>query len=297
MPRPHLWMLHGPTASGKTALAIALAKQLGAKILNTDARQLYIEMRIGVARPSPDELQTVYHHGIASHSIHEEVTAMSYAKWASPWIREQLEERGHVVMVGGSGLYAKSLLYHSDPLPKANHQLRASLETKWASEPESLLEELRQKDPEYAAIADLKNSRRVIRALEIISLTGQPYSSQRTSESELRPRFDADYHQFALWPDLPQLERRIAKRTSAMFEEGLQVEAESLKPFSVLPAMQTVGYREFYKNPLAKRSTIESLINTHTRQYAKRQLTWIQKQPGVERIVPGSSPEVLLSCI
>jgi tRNA dimethylallyltransferase len=297
MPRPHLWMLHGPTASGKTALAVALAKHLGARILNTDARQLYREMRIGVARPSLEELAEVYHHGIASHSIHDEVTAMSYAHWAESWVESELAERQHVVLVGGSGLYAKALLFHSDPLPKADPELRAALEAQWQQEPDQLVAELQAKDPVYAAQADLKNSRRVIRALEVIALTGASYSSQRTSETDPRPRFDANYHEFALWPDLRILEDRIALRTATMFDEGLAEEARALAPQAHLPALQTVGYREFYENPGADRPTLEALVRTHTRQYAKRQLTWIQKQPGVERIPLGSSPEVLLSCL
>ena len=290
-------MLHGPTASGKTALAVALAKHLGAKILNTDARQLFREMCIGVARPSEGELGEVYHHGIASHSIHDEVTAMSYAQWAQTWVEAQLDDHGHVVLVGGSGLYAKAMLYHSDPLPKADPELRATLDAKWQQEPDQLVAELQAKDPVYAAQADLKNSRRVIRALEVIALTGASYSSQRTSETDPRPRFDADYHEFALWPDLRVLEHRIALRTATMFDAGLPEEALALAPVAHLTALQTVGYREFYENPGADRPTLEALVRTHTRQYAKRQLTWIQKQSGVERIPLGSSPEVLLSCL
>lgn len=290
-------MLHGPTASGKTALAIALAKHVGARILNTDARQLYREMRIGVARPGKEELSSVYHHGIASHSIHDAVTAMSFAQWASPWLEAELAERGHAVLVGGSGLYAKALLYHSDPLPKADPELRHTLELRWKEDADALVEELHSKDPEYAAQADVKNSRRVIRALEVIELTGKTYSSQRTTEAHPRPRFDAEYHEFALWPAMPALESRIAQRTAAMFQEGLREEAQGLAAYADLPALQTVGYREFFEEPNADDTTLEALISIHTRQYAKRQLTWIQKQPGVERIPMGSGPEVLLSCL
>ncbi len=290
-------MLHGPTASGKTALAIALAKHVGARILNTDARQLYREMRIGVARPNEEELSSVYHHGIASHSIHDAVTAMSYAQWASPWMETELAERGQVVLVGGSGLYAKALLYHSDPFPEADPEFRKTMELRWKEDAEALVDELRSKDPDYAAQADVKNSRRVIRALEVIALTGKTYSSQRTTDTHPRPRFDAEYHEFALWPGMPALESRIAKRTAAMFREGLREEAQGLAAYADLPALQTVGYREFFEEPNADATSLKALISTHTRQYAKRQLTWIQKQPGVERIPLGSGPEVLLSCL
>ena len=114
-----LWMIHGPTASGKTGLAISLAKHLGTEIVNCDARQVYRELRIGVARPTDAELAAVPHHGIASHSIHEPLTAASYAAWAEPVVRDVLARTGSAVVVGGSGLYAKALLHGLDPMPAA----------------------------------------------------------------------------------------------------------------------------------------------------------------------------------
>ncbi len=294
MSRPQLWMLHGPTASGKTALAIALAKTLKAPIVNSDARQIYAEMSIGVARPSQRELAEAEHWGIASHSIHAPLTAMSYAQWARPLIADLLRSHGHVIVVGGSGLYARALLYATDTLPPAAPPLRAMLESQWEEEPQVLQAELIRLDPAYAAQADLQNSRRVIRALEIIALTGSPYSTQRTQESHPLPFFDADLHECALWPDMEILTERIAHRTRAMMNLGLREEAHSLAGFQDLRAMQTVGYREFYQHPAASDAALHALISTHTRQYAKRQCTWIQKQPALRRLPLGATVSDIL---
>jgi tRNA dimethylallyltransferase len=175
-------MIHGPTASGKTKLAIEWAKSLGCEILNCDARQIYKELKIGVARPSTQELGKIHHFGIASHSIHNPVSAVSYSKWAKPLIRTSLIKNGNIVIVGGSGLYAKALLYKLDILPNENKELREKLEKKWNEEPNQLVEYLKKMDPEYAKECDMKNSRRVIRAIEVIESSGEKYSDLRTQK-------------------------------------------------------------------------------------------------------------------
>lgn len=288
-------MLHGPTASGKTALAIALAQALRAPIVNCDARQLYRELSIGVARPSEEELAAAEHWGIASHSIHAPLTAMSYAQWARPIVQNLLTQHGNVIVVGGSGLYARALLYAWDALPAADPALRAELEAQWQQDPKALQAQLQALDPLYAAEADLQNSRRVIRALEIISLTGTPYSAQRTQEKAAQPYFqDTDLREWTIWPDMNELKMRIQERTQQMLSEGLREEAMALASFHHLPAMQTVGYREFYAYPKATEPELHALIATHTRQYAKRQCTWIQKQPHVQRVPMGVHVDALL---
>jgi len=294
MSPPALWMLHGPTASGKTRLAIDIAEAIGASILNCDARQVYRELNIGVARPSAEELQSVPHQGIATHSIHAPLTAMSYAQWARPWIQQELDAGRSIVIVGGSGLYAKALLYHSDALPQADPELRAILEARWEDDPDGLIKELQKKDPLYADKADLKNSRRVIRALEVILSTGMPYSSQRTTEATSKPFFRAALKEWAIWPDMDALTKQIHRRTKEMMRNGLPEEAHSLSPFKDFTAMQTVGYREFYQAPLSSLAVIEASIALHTRQYAKRQLTWLKKQPHVQPIPQAATLTSLL---
>ena len=294
MSRPHIWMLHGPTASGKTALAIALANKLQANVLNCDARQIYQELNIGVARPSDEELAAAHHLGIASHSIHSPLTAMSFAQWARPIVQEELSRHGHLVIVGGSGLYAKALLYETDALPAADPTVRTDLEARWNTDREALVQELVRRDPAYAAQVDLSNSRRVIRALEVITLSGQPYSAQRTMGREAKAHFDADLREIALWPPMEALTQRIQQRSGQMLAKGLRQEAENLAAYKSLTAMQTVGYREFYAHPDADDASIASLIATHTRQYAKRQLTWLKKQTGVRPVELGTTAEKLL---
>lgn len=276
-------------------MAIALAQALEAPIVNCDARQLYRELSIGVARPSEEELAAAEHWGIASHSIHAPLTAMSYAQWARPLVQDLLAQHGQVIVVGGSGLYARALLYAWDALPPADPALRAELEAQWKQDPKVLQTQLQALDPHYAAEADLQNSRRVIRALEIITLTGTPYSAQRTQAAAAQPYFlDADLREWAIWPDMTHLTQRIQARTHHMLGEGLREEAMALASFQNLPAMQTVGYREFYAYPEATEPELHAMIATHTRQYAKRQCTWIQKQPHVQRVPMGVQADELL---
>ncbi len=272
-----LWMIHGPTASGKTGLAISLAKHLGTEIVNCDARQVYRELRIGVARPTDAELAAVPHHGIASHSIHEPLTAASYAAWAEPVVRDVLARTGSAVVVGGSGLYAKALLHGLDPMPAADADYRAELEAVWKRDPRALVDRLVQLDPEYAAAADLQNARRVIRALEVIHRTGETYSAQRRGAA-LRS-WPVPVREIAL--DAPQdwLDARIAARCAAMMAEGLQAEALGLAEYADLSPLRTVGYQEFYAPdaPVDRDGEMTALLALRTRQYAKRQRTWLAK--------------------
>jgi tRNA dimethylallyltransferase len=271
-------MIHGPTASGKTALAIRLAKYLNTEVLNCDARQVYQELNIGVARPSIDELAEVPHHGIASHSIHSPLTAATYASWAETVLRDIIARTGNAVVVGGSGLYAVALLEGLDPMPPADLSLRASLEAKWTSNPSALAEELRRLDPTYAESADIHNSRRVIRALEVILTTGRPYSEHRLGNASRQ--WPLPVREVALDAPMEWLEKRIAIRSKKMLEDGLREEALGLKAWSQLTPLHTVGYREFYEvgAPVGDDVKMAEQIALRTRQYAKRQKTWIAKR-------------------
>lgn len=277
-PEPAIWMLHGPTASGKTALAIELAQFLGTEVINCDARQVYRELSIGVARPSAAERAAVPHHGIASHSIHEPLTAASYAEWAEPVLRDVIARTGSAVVAGGSGLYAMALLEGLDPMPPADPALRAQLEDRWASDPLALAAELQGLDPAYAATADLQNGRRVVRALEVIALTGTPYSQQRRG-SGLRS-WPLLVREVVLDAPMDWLEARIAQRSRQMMADGLRDEALGLQEWAHLTPLHTVGYREFYEPgaPVRDDAQMADRISLRTRQYAKRQKTWLAKQ-------------------
>lgn len=281
---PSIWMIHGPTASGKTSLAVELAKALGCEILSCDARQVYREMRIGVARPSEAELAEVRHHGIASHSIHEPLTAASYAAWAEPILRGILAQCGSAVVVGGSGLYAKALLEGLDPMPPALPEFRSELEAIWLKNPEELRARLRSLDPEYAAVADLQNPRRVLRALEVIESSGQAYSAQR--RGQVGRVWPVAVREVVLEADSQWLDPRIMERSMHMMAEGLRHEADGLKAFASLTPLQTVGYREFYepKSCALDDQAMTAQIALRTRQYSKRQRTWLAKIEGGLRI-------------
>tara|TARA_Y100000389_G_C17459078_1_gene520324 strand:+ start:280 stop:1167 length:888 start_codon:yes stop_codon:yes gene_type:complete len=287
-------MIHGPTASGKTKLAIEWAKSLRCEILNCDARQIYKELKIGVARPSNQELQKINHIGIASHSIHDPVSAVSYSKWAIPLIRTSLIKNGNIVIVGGSGLYAKAILYELDVLPNENMELREKLQKQWDEEPNQLVEYLKEMDPEYANECDIKNSRRVIRAIEVIKTSGKKFSDLRTQKF-LISNFDANIYEYAICPDFQELETRILLRTKNMFDSGLQREAMELEKYRELRALQTVGYKEFYTNPKASRKELILLIALRTRQYAKKQITWLKKDKNIIKMSPKNIAKLELS--
>ena len=284
-------MIHGPTAAGKTQLAIEWSQERNCEILSCDARQIYKELNIGVARPSLEDLNKVRHMGIASHTIHGSMTAISFAKWAKPLIDSSLKKHGEIVIVGGSGLYAKSILFKSDSLPAENIELRKQLEIEWSKNPDNLINELKKVDQEYAKNCDLKNSRRVIRALEIISTTGKKYSSLRT-QKVAKPNFHAMIHQFAIWPEMKDLETRILARTKNMLNSGLVEEAKKLEKHKDLRAMQTVGYKEIYTNPEGSKDQFLTKIALHTRQYAKRQMTWLKRENEIKKISIGPNATV-----
>jgi len=275
---PAIWMLHGPTASGKTALAIELAQFLGTEVINCDARQVYRELNIGVARPSAAERAAVPHHGIASHSIHEPLTAASYAEWAEPVLRDVIARTGSAVVAGGSGLYALALLEGLDPMPPADPALRTELEDRWAADPLALAAELQRADPLYAATADLQNARRVVRALEVITLTGTPYSQQR--RGSVSRSWPLPVREVVLNAPMDWLEPRIAQRSRQMMADGLRDEALGLQQWAQLTPLHTVGYREFYEPgaPVHDDAQMADRISLRTRQYAKRQKTWLAKR-------------------
>jgi len=272
-----LLVIAGPTASGKTQLAIDLAKQYNAAVLNADSRQVYAELQIGTARPTQEEMQGVAHHLFGHISIHQDYNASRYAQEAAGTLQRLFVGFDTLVLCGGTGLYIQALLEGLDDLPEANLELRKELEAKLEAEGiETLIRTLDALDPERAAKTDRKNPRRVIRAIEIASQ--QLDSNSNTRNSLLDSAWEVKG--YYLDPNRELLYEHINSRVDSMLENGLENEAEFVYPFKSLKALQTVGYTELFRyfdGEWTRDFAIEK-IKQHTRNYAKRQLTWFRNK-------------------
>ncbi len=277
-----VYIVVGPTAVGKTALAIDLAKRLNASIISADARQCYQEMTIGVARPSKEELSQVPHYFIASHSVKETVNAAVFEEYALQKVNELFANQDAVVMVGGTGLYIKAFCEGLDAIPAIDPAIRAwiiqqyeKLGLRW------LQKEVSVKDPLYWEKGEQQNPQRLMRALEVLLGTGASIVSFQQKNKVLRT---FNIVKIGLEMPRPDLYARINQRVLNMVEEGLEQEVRSLAAFSELNALQTVGYSEwapFFRGEYALDRVIE-LIQQNTRHYAKRQLTWFKKDPEIK---------------
>ena len=280
MVRGTLVVVGGPTASGKTALAAALAARLGTEVISADARQFYGAMRIGTARPTADELLGVPHHFLGHLDLEETWSAGRFARAAEPVLQRLLTEQGRAVLVGGSGLYLDAVIKGFDPLPEADEALRSRLRERVQREGlRSLVDDLARLDPATAERIDARNPQRVLRALEVCLLTGRPFSEQRHAPQH---RTDMDIVRVALHPTRPVLYARIDARVDAMMAAGLLDEARSLLPHRHLTALNTVGYKELFQHLDGTLTLARAVdrIKQHTRNYAKRQLTWLRRDPG-----------------
>ena len=272
--------ISGPTGVGKTALAISLAQKFQTEIISCDSRQFYREMSIGVAKPSADELSTAPHHFISFLSVEEEFTAGMFSRQARAKIQELFLTNEVVIVVGGSMLYMDALLYGLDELP-GDKEIRNALNQKCELEGLSVLvEELKTKDSDFASSVDLENAHRVIRALEVIQITGKPFSELRTKSSDA---IDAKIIHVFLSGEREWVYNRINRRVDKMVEEGLFEEVQGLQSMQHLQALNTVGYKEIFKFIEGTCSKEEAIaeIKKNTRNYAKRQMTWYRNKPHV----------------
>lgn len=286
-----LIVIEGPTASGKTALAVALAKALNTVVLSADSRQFYKELSIGTAKPGQEEMQGIPHYFIDSHLISEPVTAAQFEAEAMSLIQNKLAYFPQLILVGGSGLFIDALCLGLDPIPtdpQLQLKLRKELEENGL---EPLLEELQEKDPDFFSRVDTQNPVRILRALEVIRLTGLPFSSWRKRETPERPfevlRFVIDHPREILYD-------RINKRVDGMIETGLINEVKSVENYRHLTALQTVGYKEvfdYFDGKYTLEVCIEK-IKQHTRNYAKRQITWFKRHPESNWIKAKSTSEM-----
>ncbi|NIK74186.1 tRNA dimethylallyltransferase [Thermonema lapsum] len=273
-----LVVVTGPTAVGKTALCVELARVLQTEVVSADARQIYREMRIGTARPTEEEMGGIVHHFIASHSIHQEYSAGKYESEALALLSSLFQRYDTVLLSGGSGLYIKAVCSGLDSFPDipatTRQQLQQELKEKGLK---ALQEELAAVDPESYAEIDLQNPRRVLRALEVCRTAHRPYSYFKQRAAAKRP---FRIRGFVLNRPRPMLYERINRRVDIMMQEGLWQEAQQLFPYRHLSALQTVGYQELFESMEGKhdQATAVALIKQNTRRYAKRQLTWFRHQ-------------------
>ena len=281
-----LVVIGGPTASGKTKAAATIAKQLGTEVISADSRQFYRAMRIGTARPSGEELLGVKHHFIGHLELEETWSAGAFARAAEPVLQEILGRNEIAVLVGGSGLYIDALIKGLDPLPVTDVRLREKITTRLKENGLSdLVEELRKLDPISWERIDRNNPHRVIRALEICLLTGRPASEQHSTPSD---RKDLRIVRIAMELPREELYERIHERVDGMMRAGLLDEARSLLTFRDRNALRTVGYRELlaHFDGEIDLPTAIALIKQHTRNYAKRQLTWLRRDRNWHRVHP-----------
>lgn len=291
--RGTLIVVVGPTGSGKSALAVELAKHYGAPVISTDSRQFYRGLPIGTAQPTAEEQAAAKHYFIADREVEDDFNCGKYEAEALVLLERLFAENDYVVAVGGSGLYVKALCEGMDDLPDADQELRAELKRRLENDGiAALAEELKRLDPLYASEVDICNPARVMRALEVCLTTGRPYSEQRSGVVAERP-----FNIVKVGTDMPRdvLYERINRRVDAMIADGLVEEARSVYPKRHLNALQTVGYREmfdYFDGECTLEEAVE-LIKRNSRRYAKRQLTWFRRDDSIGWFSPSNLEPII----
>lgn len=276
-----IFIICGPTAIGKTAFAIELAQALGTEIISADSRQCYQELGIAVAKPSAEQLSLIPHHFIDSHSIKDSVNAAVFEQYALQKANSLFQQKQHIVMVGGTGLYIKAFAEGIDEMPNIAPAIRAQVIADYEQKGLAWLQAtIQEKDPPFWEQAEQQNPQRLMRALEFMLATGNSILDYRKAEKKQRP-----FKIVKIGLELPReiLNQRINQRVDMMLMHGLLQEAKSLFPFQDNNALQTVGYQELFahfRGEISEAMAIEQ-IKQHTRQYAKRQMTWFKKETSI----------------
>lgn len=282
----------GPTAIGKTKLAIQIAKHLSTKIISADSRQCYKELNIGVAKPSTDELNEVEHFFINTHTINETINAAYFENYALHKANEIFKTNSKVVMVGGTGLYIKAFCEGLDEIPEIPDEIRNKITSEYNLNGLNWLQkQIKLKDETYWMNAEQNNHQRLMRALEVIEFTGKSILEYRKKIVQNR-----NFNIVKIGLEIPRehLYQNINIRTDDMFKQGLVKEVEQLIPFANLNALQTVGYKELFEYFKGNYSlaTATEKIKQHTRNYAKRQLTWFKKDKNMQWFNPTNLKEI-----
>ncbi len=281
-----VYVIAGPTAVGKTAVSIALAQRLGTSIISADSRQCYKGMTIGTAKPDATELAAVPHYFIDSHEVTQNLTAADYETLALGYIDQVLQQHDAAVVCGGTGLYINALCHGLDEMPATDAEVVRTVEDAYAANGmEWLQKAVEEEDPTFYATGEIQNPARMIRALSFVRTTGTSITQYRTQSRKKRP-----FRIVKVALELPReiLYNRINQRVDAMMEQGLEREARALLPYRHLKNLQTVGYAELFEYFDGKCTLNEAIekIKQHSRNYAKRQLTWFRKDPEMHWLRP-----------
>jgi tRNA dimethylallyltransferase len=288
-----LFVLLGPTAVGKTELSLKIAETLGSPIINADSRQLYRDIPIGTAAPTADQMQRVRHYFVGTLDLEEYYSAAVYEQQVIELLPVLFSETPRVLLSGGSMLYIDAVCRGIDDIPTVNEETRTLMHQRLADEGlERLCNELRLLDPEYYRKADLRNTQRIVHALEICYQTGRPYSSFLSQQTKQRP---FRIVKIGLLRPREELFSRINQRTLQMMDLGFEQEARRVYPLRHLNSLNTVGYKEMFRYISGEWSlpqTIEK-IQRNTRVYAKKQMTWFQRDPDINWFRPDEEEKIL----
>ena len=288
-----LVVLLGPTAVGKTALSLELAEQLQTSIISADSRQLYADLKIGTAAPTPEQLARIQHHFVGILKLSDYYSAARYADEVLTLLDTLYQKQDVALMTGGSMMYIDAVCLGMDDIPTIDVETRAKM---WQHYDEVGLEgiqrELKLLDPDYYAIVDLKNHKRIIHALEVCYMTGKPFTSFRQRKQTERP---FRIIKVGLNRERSELFNRINLRVEQMMQEGMLEEAKKVYPFCDLNSLNTVGYKELFKYLDGEWTLEEAVekIKRNTRIYAKKQLTWFKKDMSIRWFHPDQRTDII----
>lgn len=290
---PTLIVLIGPTGVGKTELSLKIAEHCHTEIISSDSRQLYADLKIGTAAPTPEQLKRVPHHFVGTLQLTDYYSAARYEEEVMEKLKELFQTHSSVVMTGGSMMYIDAVCKGIDDIPTIDSDTRELMLKRYEKEGlEALCAELKLLDPEYYALVDVKNPKRVIHALEICYMTGKTYTSFRTRSQKKRP---FNILKIGLRREREELYERINRRVDLMMEEGLLEEAKRVYPYRSLNSLNTVGYKELFKFldgewelPFA----IEK-VKQNSRIYSRKQMTWFKRDADITWFHPDQETEIM----
>lgn len=291
--KKRLIVVTGPTAVGKTDLCMDLARKFSIPVINADSRQLFRELKIGTAAPTPQQLQQVHHYFVGTLSIGDYYSASMYEQDVTNLLEKLFQDSNYALLSGGSMMYIDAVCNGIDDIPTVDDKTRATMKRRLAEEGlEALVEELRQLDPEHYAIVDRQNPRRVVHALEICHMTGKTYTSFRKAQKKLRP---FSIIKIGLNREREELYNRINLRVDQMMADGLLTEVEDMLPYRSANALNTVGYKELFNYIDGIWSLEEAVerIKGNTRRYARKQLTWFKRDEHMKWFHPDKKESIM----